>query len=48
MMLDGTLCEICGEFIDEEGGDFPRRCAACSQDEPTEKPKKMAKKGVTK
>lgn len=30
MMLDGTLCEVCGEFIDDdEGGEFPRKCAAC-------------------
>lgn len=36
MMLDGTLCEQCGEFIDEEGGDFPRLCASCSQEQ--EKP----------
>ena len=28
MMLDGTLCEQCGEFIDDDGG-FPRLCASC-------------------
>jgi hypothetical protein len=31
MMLDGTLCEQCGEFIDEGGG-FPRLCASCSSE----------------
>jgi hypothetical protein len=31
MMLDGTLCEVCGEFIDEDGG-FPRLCASCSRE----------------
>jgi hypothetical protein len=34
MMLDGTLCETCGEFIDEaDTGGFPRKCAACLADE---------------
>jgi hypothetical protein len=49
MMLDGTLCEACGEFIDDDqGGEFPRRCAACSQEDPPEKPKKKGKNGKAK
>jgi hypothetical protein len=29
MMLDGTLCECCGEYIDDDGGEgFPRYCSA--------------------
>src|SRR5688500_10789686 len=34
MMLDGTLCECCGSYIDEEGGDgFPRYCSPqCDRD----------------
>jgi len=34
MMLDGTLCECCGTFIDFEGGDgFPRYCSTqCARD----------------
>lgn len=32
MMLEGTLCEGCGVYL--EGGDgFPRRCSACPRDE---------------
>lgn len=32
MMLDGTLCENCGDFIGEGSG-FPRYCsAACAKD----------------
>jgi hypothetical protein len=28
MMLDGTLCEGCGEFIDDDGAEgFPRYCS---------------------
>lgn len=28
MMLDGTLCEGCGEYIDGEGAEgFPRYCS---------------------
>jgi len=34
MMLDGTLCECCGTFIDDEGGDgIPRYCSnQCARD----------------
>jgi hypothetical protein len=34
MMLDGTLCEGCGEFIDHGGGDgIPRYCSPqCAAD----------------
>lgn len=29
MMLDGTLCEGCGEYLDDEDGDgVPRYCSA--------------------
>ncbi len=30
MILEGDLCEICGVYLDDEGGDgFPRRCEGC-------------------
>ncbi|WP_159975804.1 MULTISPECIES: hypothetical protein [unclassified Novosphingobium] len=34
MMLDGTLCECCGSFIDMDGGDgMPRYCSnQCARD----------------
>lgn len=34
MMLDGTLCECCGSFIDFDDGDgFPRYCSdQCARD----------------
>lgn len=34
MMINGDLCENCGEFIDDEGGDgFPRYCSSrCASD----------------
>ena len=34
MMLDGTLCEACGSFIDEDGAEgFPRYCSnRCARD----------------
>lgn len=31
MMLDGSLCEGCGEFMGE-ACDFPRLCHRCAQD----------------
>lgn len=33
MMLDGTLCECCGCFIDADGDGIPRYCSTqCAQD----------------
>lgn len=32
MMLDGTLCEGCGVFMDGEACDYPRLCADCAKD----------------
>jgi len=29
MILEGILCEICGEYIGEEVG-YPRTCTGCS------------------
>lgn len=29
MMLDGTLCEGCGEYLEGVGEGFPRYCSAC-------------------
>jgi len=31
MMLDGTLCEGCGEYLGTDNG-FPTRCNACLGD----------------
>lgn len=32
MMLDGTVCESCGEWLgDDEGPGFPRVCPGCQQ-----------------
>lgn len=32
MMLDGTMCQVCGEFMDEAAG-YPVTCAGCSDDD---------------
>ncbi|MCC8963724.1 hypothetical protein H8A95_15750 [Bradyrhizobium sp. Pear76] len=29
MMLEGILCEGCGELIDEDGVGHPQRCSSC-------------------
>ena len=31
MIIDGTLCQQCGEFIGEPVG-YPRTCTGCSND----------------
>lgn len=33
MMLDGTLCQVCGSIIDGETPGFPRYCEDCAKDE---------------
>lgn len=33
MMLDGTLCQVCGEFMDGEAAGFPITCAGCGGNE---------------
>lgn len=30
MMLDGTLCEGCGEYLGADGG-YPQRCPVCAR-----------------
>lgn len=32
MMLDGTMCQLCGEFLDGEAGGYPMYCAGCAPD----------------
>lgn len=29
MMIDGEVCEECGEFFDDEAPGYPRKCSAC-------------------
>lgn len=29
MMMDGTLCQVCGVFIDDEPPGYPVTCGAC-------------------
>lgn len=33
MMIDGTLCEGCGVYMDGDGYGVPRRCPSCSRDD---------------
>lgn len=33
MMLDGTLCQGCGVFIDEDIPGYPRSCHDCKKSE---------------
>ena len=42
MMLDGTLCQGCGEFMGDACG-YPRSCAGCAKEE-----RAQAHKGVLK
>lgn len=43
MMLEGLVCECCGEFFgDDEGPGFPRVCDGCQSPPPP--PRKTARK----
>lgn len=46
MMLDGTMCAGCGEFLNdgEDGDGFPEYCSACAPD--YEEPKKSKRPAV--
>lgn len=33
MMIDGTLCQRCGTFLDGESPGFPRLCEDCQSDD---------------
>jgi hypothetical protein len=35
MMLDGTLCQVCGAYIGDAEG-YPRTCIGCREDEEDE------------
>ncbi len=30
MVLDGTLCQVCGIFLNADGDGFPRTCLSCA------------------
>lgn len=36
MILEGIMCEGCGEFLDGDGPGFPRRCHACGGSDDTD------------
>ena len=47
-MLDGTLCEACGSYIDDDASGYPRYCCdACARDRGAApaRPKKRAATG---
>lgn len=33
MMLDGTLCQVCGVYIDDKECAHPRSCEDCAAEE---------------
>lgn len=45
MMLDGTLCECCGVYIDDDGGfGIPRYCSnECARDRGADLPNPVSK-----
>ncbi len=32
MMLDGTLCSSCGEYLGQDPDGFPVQCSSCQED----------------
>jgi len=35
MILDGDLCQVCGEYMEDSDG-FPQTCASCASEEDNE------------
>ena len=45
MMLDGTLCQSCGEYLGSSLGEFPQSCAGCRErTEETDEPQRPKSK----
>lgn len=34
MMLDGTLCQVCGELLGDDAPGHPRTCVGCAKMKP--------------
>lgn len=34
LVIDGWLCQVCGQLIDKTGPGFPRTCRECSEEDP--------------
>lgn len=32
LVMDGVICQSCGDLIDEEGCGFPANCASCQEE----------------
>jgi hypothetical protein len=47
MMLDGTLCQECGDYLGPECG-YPRSCSGCDSSPKTSKPPKQKSGGTPK
>lgn len=43
-MLNGLMCQVCGEFLDGEEPGYPRSCAGCSDDDDDDQPQPVRKK----
>lgn len=44
MMIDGTLCQECGAFINSRSIGLPRSCASCKGEEKDHLPKRFRAK----
>ena len=42
MMLDGTLCESCGVYMEGSGMGYPQRCYACQREDRAGQPANYA------
>ncbi|MCX7902113.1 MAG: hypothetical protein N2483_07470 [Burkholderiaceae bacterium] len=48
MMLDGTLCEGCGAYLQSEGRGLPRRCRDCKRSDREQQEHPPVKPGSNK
>lgn len=45
MALDGTVCEWCGQYLDDEDCGHPRKCKSCQREaDKLEREKRRGKK----
>lgn len=48
LILEGILCQNCGEYLEDSLGEFPQSCSNCKNREKKKENKKRSKNGIQK